>query len=84
MKSGDIVYLGSRHILVALLGLVWVSLFFERLGVSLCIGVFLFALTREFGRGGWLKPLAFAALAVSSAHWFFVHILNVGLPRGIL
>ena len=50
VKSGDIVHLGSRHILVALLGLVWVSLFFEGLGFSLCLGVFLLALSREFSR----------------------------------
>ena len=68
VKSGDIVHLGSRHILVALLGLVWVSLFFEGLGFSFCLGVFLLALSREFSRQGWLKPLAFAVLAVAGAY----------------
>jgi hypothetical protein len=84
VKSGDIVHLGSRHILVALLGLVWVSLFFEGLGFSFCLGVFLLALSREFSRQGWLKPLAFAVLGVSGAYWFFVYLLDVSMPRGLL
>lgn len=79
-----VVPMGGRHILVAVLGLVWVSLFFERLGFLLCLGAFIFALTKEFSRGGWLKPLIFAVLAVAWAYWFFVRILNVGLPSGIL
>jgi len=83
-RKTAIVQMGSRHILVAFLGLVWISLFFERLGFLLCLGVFLFFLTREFSRQGWIKPLVFAVLAVAWAYWFFVRILNVSLPRGIL
>jgi len=78
------VELGSRHILAAVLGLVWASLFFEVLGFSLCFGVFLFALSKEFTRQRWLKPLAFAAIGTAGAYWFFVHLLDVSMPRGLL
>lgn len=83
-KHVDIVELGSRHILAAVLGLVWVSLLFEDLGFCLCLGVFLFALTREFSHQGWLKPLVFAVLGVAGAYWFFVYLLDVSMPRGLL
>ncbi|MBI5581444.1 MAG: tripartite tricarboxylate transporter TctB family protein [Deltaproteobacteria bacterium] len=83
-KHADVVELGSRHILAAVLGLVWVSLLFEDLGFCLCLGVFLLALSREFSRQGWLKPLAFAVLGVAGAYWFFVYLLDVSMPRGLL
>lgn len=78
------VQLGSRDILVASVGLLWVSLLFEHLGFFLCMGVFLLILSREFSRGGWFKPMLFALLWVSAAYWFFVHTLGVSLPRGLL
>ena len=83
-ESVDIVHLGSRHIFVAVLGLVWVSLLFEGLGFFFCLGVFLLALSKEFSRQGWLKPLTFAVLGVSGAYWFFVYLLDVSMPRGLL
>jgi hypothetical protein len=83
-KTEDRVHLGSRHILVAVLGLFWVSLLFEGLGFALCLGVFLLALSREFSRQGWLNPLAFAVLGVAGAYWFFVYLLDVSMPRGLL
>ena len=83
-KTVDVVQLGSRHIFVAVSGLIWVSLLFEGLGFSLCLGVFLLALSREFSRQGWLKPLAFAVLAVAGAYGFFVYLLDVSMPRGLL
>ncbi len=75
---------GSRHILVAVLGLVWASLLWERLGFFLCLGMFLWALVKEFSGQGWIRPLAFAILATSAAYWFFGHLLGVSLPRGLL
>jgi hypothetical protein len=79
----DMVRLGSRHILAAVLGLVWVSLFFEGLGFFLSLGVFLLILSKAFSRQGWIKPLAFAVLGVSAAYGFFAKLLGVSLPRGL-
>ncbi|MCU0560647.1 MAG: tripartite tricarboxylate transporter TctB family protein [Desulfobacterales bacterium] len=76
--------LGGRHLLVAAGGLVWVSLFFERLGFLICMGLFLLVLSKEFSRAGWFKPIVFALAGVFGAYWFFVVILGVQLPLGPL
>lgn len=81
--ASETVRFGSRDILVAIAGLVWVSLLFEALGFFLCLGAFLLALVKEFGRQGWIKSLAFAILAVATAFWFFGMVLDVSLPRGL-
>ncbi|MEW6262503.1 MAG: tripartite tricarboxylate transporter TctB family protein [Thermodesulfobacteriota bacterium] len=85
-RKGDpvIVRLGSRQIMVALAGLIWVALLFERLGFFICQGVFLLVLSREFSRRNWIAPLLFAVLGVLAAWWFFVRTLGVTLPRGPL
>jgi hypothetical protein len=80
----ETVRLGSRDILVAVAGLVWASLLFEALGFFLCLGVFLLALVKEFGRQGWIKSLVFAVLAVAAAYWFFAIVLGVSLPHGLM
>jgi hypothetical protein len=82
--ASETVRFGSRDILVAIAGLAWASLLFEALGFFLCLGIFLLALVKEFGRPSWIKSLAFAVLAVGSAYWFFAILLGVSLPLGLL
>lgn len=76
------VTLGSRHILVAVLGLVWSSLLFEALGVFIGLGLFLLVLAREFSRKGWVRPLVFAVVGVTAVYGFFARLLGVNLPLG--
>lgn len=78
----ELVLIGGRRLVVAAAGLIWVSLFFERLGFILCMGVFQLILSKEFSRAGWFKPIVFSLASISVAYWFFVAALGVQLPLG--
>ena len=73
-------------------GLIWISLaalalfglLIEPLGFPACATLFMAALLRCFSTLGWLRSILGAIAAAAISWFFFVQLLGVNLPLGIL
>ena len=78
------VALGHRDIALTLLALAGFGLVFERAGYLLSATLFLLVLLRAFAKRGWLGSLAAAVAIALVSYYFFVKLLGVMLPAGLL
>ena len=86
-ESGDDaseVQVGHRLIWISLASLALFGLLLEPLGFPICAAVFMTTLLRSFSTLGWLRSILGALAAAAISWFFFVQLLGVNLPLGIL
>jgi len=86
-ESGDEaseVLVGHRLIWISLASLALFGLLLEPLGFPICAALFMTTLLRSFSKLGWLRSILGAIAAAAIAWFFFVQLLGVNLPLGIL
>jgi len=81
---GEVVFLGHRDVLLALLALAGVALAFERLGAYVALGTFAAFLLLLVARSAPWRVLLGASLGMVAVWLFFGLMLGVRLPAGEL
>jgi len=69
---------------IALIALTVLALVFEPLGYPLAITLFMLALLRAYAALGWVRACMWAVAAAALSWFFFVRLLGVNLPLGLL
>jgi putative tricarboxylic transport membrane protein len=75
---------GHRHIVVAFLATCAAAALFEPAGFLITSVLYLFVMLRMLSPLGWLSSIAAAVIAAVASHLFFVELLRVPLPGGLL
>ena len=86
-ESGDDeseVQAGHRLIWISLASLALFGLLIDPLGFPVCAALFMATLLRSFSTLGWLRSILGAIAAAAISWFFFVQLLGVNLPLGIL
>lgn len=86
-ESGDDeseVQVGHRLIWISLASLTLFGLLLEPLGFPVSAALFMTTLLRSFSKLGWLKSILGAIAAAAISWFFFVTLLGVNLPLGVL
>lgn len=76
--------LGHRDIVLTVVALAIYGLIFEPAGFVLSSTLFMWALLRAFSTLGWVRSLVVGAAIALAGYFFFVKLLGVTLPRGVL
>ena len=79
-----VIEVGHRHVWISLAALVVLGLVFEPLGYPISIFLFMLTLLGAFAKLGRLRTVAAALVAAGVSWWFFVKLLGVNLPLGLL
>ena len=78
------VQVGHRLIWISLASLALFGLLIEPLGFPICAALFMATLLHSFSALGWLRSVLGAVVAAAISWFFFVQLLGVNLPLGIL
>lgn len=78
------VQIGHKLIWISLFSLVLFGLLLEPLGFPVSAALFMAALLRSFSTLGWVRSMLGGIAAAAIAWFFFVQLLGVNLPAGIL
>jgi putative tricarboxylic transport membrane protein len=82
--GGAPIVLGHRDIAITLLALVVVGIVFESAGYVLCATGFMLVMLRALSSLGWIRSLLAAIACAVASYFFFVSLLGVALPAGVL
>lgn len=80
----DTVQIGHRLIWISLVALTLFGLLLEPVGFPVCAAIFMATLLRCFSTLGWIRSLLGGVVAAAISWFFFVQLLGVNLPPGIL
>ena len=78
------IQVGHRLIWISLAALALFGLLLEPLGFPISAALFMAALLRNFSTLGWLRSILGAIAAAAISWYFFVSLLGVNLPLGLL